>query len=178
MLLLYIRYGICVITNGLGVFLQEGFQGNVYFISSLGHDPQLDQFEFEFKGVKFLHVGKVAKFLIEETEVIALHGDALYGGIVGGGISWVAKKFGMLLPLERLGKAKLNIAKETWLITGHSHVPGLDQVHKIANTGSFVGAPFNDLIFHIPIGTGIMVKNNKVELVYFTTPPFAKPYWF
>lgn len=166
------------IENGLGVFLQEGFQGNVYFISSLSHDPQLDQFELELTGVKFFHVGKIAKFLIDGTEVVALHGDELYDGLVGGGISWVAKKFGMLLPLERLTKAKLNIAKETWLITGHSHVPGLDQVSKTANTGSFVGAPLNDLIFHIPIGTGIMVKNNKIELVYFTTPPFSKPYWF
>ena len=166
------------IENGLGVFLEEEFTGNVYFISSFNHDPELDEFELEIKGMKFFHVGKSARFLIEGTKVIALHGDELYNGVIGGGISWLFGKFGILLPLERLGKTKLNIEKETWLITGHSHVPGLDQVSRVANTGSFVGVPFNDLIFHIPIGTGIMIKNDKVELVYFTTPPLAKPYWF
>lgn len=166
------------IGNGLGVFLQEDFKGDVYFISSVNHDPQLDEFELEVKGVRFFHVGKIAKFLIGETKIIALHGDELYAGVIGGGISWAAKKFGILLPLERLGKAKFNIEKETWFIVGHSHVPGLDQASRTANTGSFVGAPFNDVIFRLPIGTGIMVENNKVELMYFMTSPLANPYWF
>ena len=166
------------IGNALGVFLQEDFIGNVYFISSLNHDPQLDEFELEVKGVKFFHVGKIGKFLIGGTKIIALHGDELYDGVIGGGISWLLEKFDILLPLERLGKAKFNIEKETWFIVGHSHVPGLDQASRTANTGSFVGVPFNDLIFRIRVGTGITVKNGKVELVYFMTPLSAKPYLF
>jgi predicted phosphodiesterase len=166
------------IENGLGVFLPKEFQGDVYFISAWTHDPQFDQLEFEYGGVKFLHVGKAAKFSIQGTLVTALHGNELHDGVIGGGISWLLGKFGMPLPLERFAKTRFGIDKDTWFIAGHSHVPALHEKSKTANTGSFVGVPFNNLIFRIPVATGIVVGDGEVKLVHFNTPPSSKIYSF
>lgn len=166
------------VQNGLAVFLKERFEGNVYFISAYTHDPQLEPFEFDYGDMRFFHVGKAAKFVIDSLEVVALHGNELHDGVIGGGVSWLVGKLGMPLPLERLGKRHFGIEEKTWFFAGHSHVPGLDQESRTGNTGSFVGAPLNDLVFRLPIGTGIMVENGEAELVHFDTPPASDIYPF
>ena len=166
------------IENGLSVFLSKEFQGDIYFISAYTHDPQLEQFELEYEQKRFFHVGKMAKFSMQGTEVVALHGNELHDGVFGGGISWFMQKIGFPLPLERLGKQRFKIPQETWFLAGHSHVPALHQESKTANTGSFVGVPLNKLIFHIPIGTGVVIENGEVELMHFNTPPSSNMYSF
>jgi predicted phosphodiesterase len=165
------------IRKGLETFLPLGFQGNVYFISAYTHDPQLEPFTFGYGDVQFFHVGKLAKFSIDGVSVVALHGNELHRGVFGGGISWLFQKFGIPLPLERLGRFRFGIEKEIWFVTGHSHVPALHFESKTMNTGSFVGVPFNDF-FRIHVGTGIVVEQGEVELLEFSTPHSAGLFLF
>ena len=76
------------------------------------------------------------------------------------------QRFGYSLVLERLGRKKFEISNDTWIINAHSHVPAIDQRAKIANTGSFVGAPFN-FFLHLPIGTGVVFDSGDVQLLKF-----------
>ncbi len=145
----------------------QGFSGKIFFISSPhSHDPHLKEISrLELGDYEFIYLGEYGKFRIDgKHEVIAFHGGQLHQGIIGGGITWISEKFGFSLPLEKLGKHRFGIEKDTWLISGHSQVPGIDQKAKVANTGSFVGAPFNKLIFKIHIGTGVLFDGDHVEL--------------
>ena len=141
------------------------FSGKIFYIHSTTHDPQnLETTKLAFDTFEFLHIGEYGKFNIDGTNVVAYHGHQLHGGVIGGGISWLAEKFGQDLVLEKLGKKRFDIPADTWVVAGHSHVPGIDQEAKVANTGSFVGAPLNTFIFRIHIGTGILFDGSRVEL--------------
>lgn len=152
------------IKKGLKAFLSESFRGNVYYISAYSHDPQLETMEFEADGVKFSHAGKHAKFIVGEKEVFVLHGNEIFGGAVGGGISRIAQMASFPLLGERIMRARADIPAETWIIAGHSHVPALHPKSKTANTGSFAGVPFN-LFFQIHVGTGILFSEGNVRLI-------------
>jgi hypothetical protein len=88
----------------------------------------------------------------------------MHGGFIGGGVAWLADKVGQPVVLERLGKHRFGISSGTWVVNGHSHVPGIDHEAKVANSGSFVGAPFNKFIFRIHVGSGIVFDGNTIEL--------------
>lgn len=150
----------------LSEIVPANFAGKIFFIHALNHDPQgLETQKLSFEKFEFFHIGEYGKFNVNGTSIVAYHGHQLHSGIIGGGISWLAEKVGQSLPLERLGKKRFGIDQETWVISGHSHVPGIDQEAKVANTGSFVGAPFNKFIFRIHIGTGVLFDGDKVELL-------------
>jgi hypothetical protein len=155
------------------------FTGNIYYIHALTHDPQhLNTNQLSFPNFEFYHIGRYGKFLVDGVSVVAYHGDQLHGGFVGGGVSWLFDKVGQPLWLERLGRTRFNIPQDTWIINGHSHVPGIIQKEKVANTGSFVGAPFNKYIFRIHIGTGVLFDNGKVELQKYQGLNIKKRYLF
>lgn len=143
----------------------RNFSGNIFFVHARTHDPQnLELAQISFDGFEFFHVGEYGKFNVNGVSIVTYHGQQLHTGMIGGGIGWLAEKIGKPLPLERLGKKRFGIDEHTWVINGHSHVPGIDKEAKVANTGSFVGAPFNKFIFRIHIGTGVLFEDNRVEL--------------
>lgn len=151
----------------LNEIVPKRFSGKIFFIASThSHDPHLQEVSRLRMGeYEFISLGEYGKFRINgKQQVTALHGGQLHGGIVGGGITWLAEKVGVVLPLEKLGKKRFGIDEHTWLIAGHSQVPGIDHAAKVANTGSFVGAPFNKIIFRIHIGTGVLFDGDRVEL--------------
>ena len=152
--------------KALATFVPENFSGDIYFIWGDTHDPVLKKSLYQL-GNRTLHVlGEYGSFTIQGTSVIAFHGHQLHGGVVGGGVSWLLKLFGYSLALERLGRKKFEIPQDIWVINAHSHVPAIDRKAKIANTGSFVGAPFN-FFFRLPIGTGILFDGDDVQLLKF-----------
>jgi predicted phosphodiesterase len=165
----------------LGEIVPEGFSGTIFFLASFhSHDPRLEEVtQLQFENFEFIYLGEYGKFSINgKQKVIAFHGGQLHEGIVGGGVAWLAKKFGQEVPLEKLGKKYFGIDKHTWVINGHSHVPGIDQSAKAANTGSFVGAPFNKFIFRLHIGTGILFDGDRVELQEYEDVNLKKLYFF
>ena len=154
--------------NVLSDFVPEDFSGQIFFINGESHDPILSNVnELIFDNFTFRYLGEYGKFDVDGAPVVAFHGQQIHTGIIGGGISWIARSLGYPLPLERLARRRFGIDEATWLITGHSHVPAIQGDRKMANTGSFVGAPFNKYIFKIHIGTGILFDGEKVELLEF-----------
>ncbi len=155
------------------------FSGKIFYIHATNHDPQnLETSKLAFENFEFFHVGEYGKFSVNGIPVVAYHGHQLHGGMSGGGIAWLASKVGLEVPLEKLGKKRFDIPEDTWVVNGHSHFPGIDQTAKVANTGSFVGAPFNKFIFRIHIGTGILFDGEKVELLEYEGLNIKKLYPF
>ena len=151
----------------LADLVPSGFSGKIFFIQGESHDPTLANISrLSFEHFDFINAGKYGKFDVNGVPVVAFHGNELYGGIAGGGISWLAQKFGYPLALERLGRKRFRIDEHTWIVAGHSHVPAINQESKIANTGSFAGVPFN-FFFRIHAGTGILFDEGKVQLIQF-----------
>ena len=152
--------------KALATFVPENFSGDIYFVWGHTHDPFLEKSVYQV-GNKILHfLGEYGSFNIQGIPVLIFHGHQLHGGLVGGGVSWLLQRFGYSLVLERLGRKKFEISNDTWIINAHSHVPAIDQRAKIANTGSFVGAPFN-FFFRLPIGTGVVFDTGDVQLLKF-----------
>jgi len=146
----------------------EGFTGDIFFVYGRPHDPILSEVtKLSFENYNFHYLGEYGKFDVDGTPVLVMHGQQMFWGIVGGGISWLGQKVGQPLPLERIGRKRFGISEDTWFVTGHSHVPALHGESKTANAGSFVGAPFNKYIFRIHIGTGILFDDGQVELLEF-----------
>lgn len=147
--------------------ISDSFSGRIFFISNANaHDTSLKLSHLSFDTFDFTYLGEYGKFTIDGTPALAFHGQQLYGGIFGGGISWLSQKLGNPLPLERLGRKRFGINKDTWIVTGHSHVPAIHYESKTANTGSFAGVPFN-FFFRIHKGTGILFEDEEVRLVEF-----------
>ena len=163
----------------LGGIVPADFTGKIFYIHAGTHDPQnLQTTELTFDHFEFFHIGEYGKFDIGGMPVVAYHGLQLHGGMIGGGIAWLAKIVGQEVVLEKLGKKRFDIPADTWVVNGHSHFPGIDQAAKIANTGSFVGAPFNKFVFRIHIGTGILFEDEKVELLEYEGLNIKKLYPF
>lgn len=156
--------------NVLSEIVPEKFSGKIFFLSGRNHDPELTVSSFLFDTFELVFLGEYAKFLVERVPAVAFHGHQLYGGIIGGGVSWLVQKIGYPLLLERLAKKQLGIPNDLWLITGHSHVPGIHPESKTANTGSFAGVPFNWL-FRVPAGTGLLFEKGDISLIQFVPLP-------
>jgi UDP-2,3-diacylglucosamine pyrophosphatase LpxH len=154
------------VEKALRTFIPETFTGNVYFISAYNHDPVLPLFEAQFGGIRFAHIGKYARFDVNGRHVVALHGDELFQGVIGGGLSWLLQRLGLPLLMERIARKRLGLPKSVWLITAHSHVPAIHRETRTANTGSFAGVPCNWL-FRVNIGTGVAIQGDDVQLVHF-----------
>lgn len=151
--------------NALARFLPNNFEGDVYFISAYTHDPDVPEFEMQGP-IEFRHLGKLAVFTINGERVLVFHGNELHDGWVGGGVSVLGTWVNLPLPLERFARIRLDIPEDTWVITGHSHVPALHRESKTANTGSFAGVPFNEVL-RIPVGTGIIFEEGEIYPVQF-----------
>ena len=154
------------ITSALRTFLPEGFRGNVYWVSARQHDPGIAPLSFDVDGIHVEHLGRGGHFIAGGEEVFAVHGDDLFDGVPGGGLSWAAKAVGFPMPLERVARKRLGIHEDAWLITAHSHIPAFLPEHRLANTGSFAGVPFNFLL-RVHVGTGILFSDGNVELIEF-----------
>lgn len=154
------------IMRGLATFLAQDFSGDIYWIWGKTHDPILPQRDFSVGGIKLHYLHEYGSFLIKGAPVVVLHGHQLYGGIFGGGISWLGQRLDYPLAIERLARKRFGIDENTWFITGHSHVPAIDHRTKTANTGSFAGVPLN-FFFRIHVETGIVFEDDTVRLVEF-----------
>ncbi len=154
------------IANALHALLPADYSGRVYWVSAVNHDPQVPPMSFDVGNIHFEHLGKAGHFVIDGQNVIAVHGDGLFAGQWGGALDWTASKLGFPLLLERIAHSRLGLGPNTWLVTGHTHVPGLVESSHVANSGSFAGVPFNSLL-HVPVATGILFDQDGVRMVHF-----------
>lgn len=131
---------------------------STYFIrGSPVHDPPNLELTVQTGGLSFVSVGKCARFLIDNVSVTALHGDDAFGGLHGLLFAYLTgRPF-----LEGWWKERIGLSDSEWVVMAHSHVPGIDEVHRVANTGGWT-----DLLgFGPPKGKGILIAEGTVRLV-------------
>ncbi len=139
---------------------------NVYLVVGT-HEPEFLSYP-EFLGYEIncnnskVHIsGRLAIFEIDGMTFAAHHGDYIANGIVGCAVSYVSKKLGKPLLLERLWRNGIGLDENYWLITGHTHITAADYEHKNANPGAWN---------HVPVIGGdlkniIIFENGRVMLV-------------
>ncbi len=132
-----------------------GIDEKVFIITgSPAHDPQTI-IPGVYGGVTV--VGKCGIFLISGHKVVAYHGDHISRqGSLGFGFSYLTRR----LLLERLWKGLSDIEGQTFSVTGHTHVAGLDTHAKVGNPGGWKKIP----VFNPPLGKGIVVDKDGLRL--------------
>lgn len=141
---------------------------NIYYVSaSKFHDAFIGELKKEFEKVKFYSIGKEARFSLEGVSVVVLHGDQFNNtGVVPCAVSYFSGLiFREPLLVEKIFKSLSGINNDTWLISGHSHVPALDSANRVANCGSRTGVPFFGQILQIPKRTGVLFDGGKASII-------------
>jgi predicted phosphodiesterase len=134
----------------------------VFFVQgSPPHDPQPGG-QTVFESTPIVSLGQCAILNFNHLKVIAYHGHdmSLKGAI---GHAW--DRFVSKLSLERAWKRLAGAADSDWVIFGHTHIPGIDAKHKVANCGGWQSIGF----LVRPACTGIFLspENDSLEIVNF-----------
>jgi len=125
------------------------------------HDPSPDEHAL-FDGSLLVPVGRCAILSFNGMRVVAYHGhDLSLKGSIGHG--W--DRFISRLSLERAWKRLAGVPDKDWVIFGHTHIPGIDTKHRVANCGGWQPKGF---LVH-PARTGIYLspENESIEIVKF-----------
>jgi predicted phosphodiesterase len=138
--------------------LREAPLKSYWILGSPRHDPR----EPTTKSLNVL--GKCAIFTFEGLSVVAYHGHDLS---MKGGIAHAINRFISPLIVEKMWKRLACIDADTWVIFGHTHIPGLDMKSRIANCGAW--ATYRLVR---PTGTGIILNATmpRLHLVTIASP--------
>ena len=109
-------------------------------------------------------LGNCAIFTSDGLSVVAYHGHDLS---LKGGIAHGINKFISPLLVEKMWKRLARVDTNTWVIFGHTHIPGLDMKSRIGNCGAW--ATYRLVR---PTGTGIVV-NASVPRLHLVTIAYA-----
>ena len=147
------------ITGVLGV---DELPVKMFFVyGSPPHDPPQDE-KALFDLTHMTLLGNCAILDFGNVRVIAYHGhDMSWEGWVGH--AW--DRFVSKLSLERTWKRWVGVAPSDWVIFGHTHIPGIDAEHRVANCGGWQCKGF----LVRPACTGIFLSPEKgsLEIVHF-----------
>jgi len=109
-----------------------------------------------------VQLGRCAALSFNQTTVIAYHGNDLsWKGALGH--AW--DRFISRLSLERAWKKAAGVSESSWVIFGHTHIPGIDVTHRVANCGGWQSIGF---LVH-PACTGLLLspQDDSLEIVKF-----------
>jgi UDP-2,3-diacylglucosamine pyrophosphatase LpxH len=125
---------------------------------SPAHDPpNLSAPRSNLGGLRVL--GRCVLLDFGHVQVMAYHGHdmSLKGAL---GHAW--DRFISKLSLERLWKRMARVNENLWVFFGHTHIPGVDLRHRVANSGGW-----QKVIFVTPTRTGLLIsdKHNAPEIV-------------
>jgi len=109
-------------------------------------------------------LGNCAVLTYDGLSIIAYHGHELS---LKGGIAHAINRFISPLIVEKMWKRLARVDVNTWVIFGHTHIPGLDMKSRVANCGAW--ATYRLVR---PTGTGIILNANvpKLRLVTIAYP--------
>ena len=140
----------------------------VYITSSSSHDPIVKgAIQSTIDNTTIIVSPTPLKVRVGNITLYLTHGDI---AVTNGAVAFVINKVYALLRnedlhLEKELKTRMNIPSESWLIMGHTHVPGIDYTHKVANAGSWKTSWKWGIQYWKPSSrTYILIKNDKVEL--------------
>jgi predicted phosphodiesterase len=147
------------IADILGV---RGLPIKAFFIQgSRPHDPSPKE-DAVLNMAPLVRLGRCALLDFNRMTVIAYHGhDLSWKGAIGHG--W--DRFISQLSLERAWKRLAGVPDSNWVIFGHTHIPGIDVKHRVANCGGWQSIRF---LVH-PACTGLFLspENGSLEIVNF-----------
>jgi len=137
----------------------RNIQLNTYWIlGSPPHDPRNPN--------THLHVlGNCAIFTCKGLSIIAYHGHDMS---MKGGIAHAIDRFVSPLLMEKLWKRFAHVKVDSWVVFGHSHIPGLDTKARVANCGAW--ATYR--LVH-PTGTGVVLKASSQTLCLITITSYG-----
>ncbi len=135
----------------------------IYYITSTSsHDPKIKHVtSTKIHGKPIIIIPGALQLEVGGTEFFISHCDyACRNGAVARVINKLMKKLGRSLYIENLMRKKLDIPEDTWIICGHTHIPGIDLNRKLANTGCW-----KRRVLIKSTETAILIKNSKPKLV-------------
>jgi len=134
----------------------------VFFVDgSPPHDPSPEE-RAVFDESTLVPVGRCAILSFNGMRVVAYHGhDLSQKGAVGHG--W--DRFISKLSLERAWKHLAGVPAQDWVIFGHTHIPGIDVKHRVANCGGWQSIGF--LVHPARTGLYLSPENETIEVVKF-----------
>ncbi len=133
-----------------------------YVPSNTSHDPKISENTvLELNSTKIYILNDVLKLVLRNFTLYVTHGDyASRDGAIAATINRILKLFGKKLFLENLLKKILKLEQDSWLIMGHTHLPGIDGQKKVANCGAW-GRHF----LRKESNTAILIENGNIKLV-------------
>ena len=140
----------------------DGLAVNVFFVwGSPPHDPSPNE-QSVFAHAPFTPLGRCAILDFKQVRVVAYHGhDLSLRGAVGH--AW--DRFISKLSLERGWKRLAGVADSDWVIFGHTHIPGIDVKHRVANCGGW--QPIRFLVRPARTGLFLTPETGSLEIVNF-----------
>jgi len=144
----------------------------VYIVSQASHDPILQNncrqiIDIKDKKIHVYIFKNPVKIITEKHSLFLTHGEII---IRNGGfafiINYLMEKFGKKLFLEKYLKNKINLSQNTWLIMGHTHIPGIDPNYRVINTGNWKEKGYNNSNYWRKSNKHfVIIKNEKIELI-------------
>jgi predicted phosphodiesterase len=143
----------------LGKLGLDGLPLNLFWVlGSPAHDPPNPLNDQSDPGTLKV-LGKCALIDFGRMQVMAYHGHDLS---LKGAFGHAWNRFISKLSLERMWKRVAKVDGSIWALFGHTHLPGVDSRHRVANSGGWQRVPFVN-----PTKTGLLIsdKNTAPELV-------------
>jgi UDP-2,3-diacylglucosamine pyrophosphatase LpxH len=140
----------------------DGLSVKVFFVTgSPSHDPSPGE-QSVFTRAPFTPLGRCAILDFKQLRVVAYHGNdlSLRGAIGHGWDRFISK-----LSLERAWKRLAGVTDSDWVIFGHTHIPGIDAKHRVANCGGWQTVPF--LVRPARTGLFLTPENGSLGIVNF-----------
>jgi len=111
----------------------------IYLLSSASHDPIIPRPSVKVRnGLKLILSPYPVILRISGLRIIATHGEIMISnGALVHMINLVLWKLGVKLAVEKITRKALCLNSSEWLISGHTHIPGIDPKYKVANAGSW-----------------------------------------
>lgn len=132
----------------------DGLPVKVFWvIGSPSHDP-VNIGANQTEGGKLTILGQCASITCNRVRILAYHGHDL-SAIGAFAHAW--DRFISKLSLERLWKKLANVDRATWIVFGHTHIPGLDSEERVANCGGWMTVP----LLVRPSRTGIFLSQES-----------------
>ena len=120
----------------LGLAGIDGLREVIYITAIYDHDPRTHRGEttYSINGIKVRVIHGITKFIIGSNTIWFLHGDyVVRNGLIA---SLMNKLLGGLY--DRLVRSVIGAREGDWVVIGHTHVPGINNELRIANTGSWI----------------------------------------
>jgi len=130
---------------------------------SENHDPPLTKGELtlEHRGAKIMLTHDPILIEASGVRALAVHGDYFCSdGAVTATVELLLLALGVSGATERFLRWKIGVDRNDWVVMGHTHVPMIDQGHRVSNCGSFHGHPMRGAS-----STAVLLQDGQLRLV-------------